>query len=84
MPGSGKEFQEVATVTQVVWDLFEDILHPHTRFYASILAGTYQRVHYRCAICGGIIAAEEHSYIWGQVTDDVLAVVRAFLALLLD
>lgn len=58
-PGSGKEFLEVATVTQVVWDLFEDILHPRTRFNAGILAGSYQRVHYRCAICGGIIAAEE-------------------------
>lgn len=58
-PGSWKEFREVATVTQVVWDLIEDILHPHTRFNAGILAGSYQRVHYRCAICGGIIAAEE-------------------------
>ncbi len=58
-PSSGKEFREVATVTQVVWNLFEDILHPRTRFNAGILAGTYQRVHYCCAICGGIVAAEE-------------------------
>ncbi|MEE0317545.1 MAG: hypothetical protein UDS46_08635 [Bacteroidales bacterium] len=39
--------------------MFEDILHPQTLFNAGILAGTYQRVHYCCAICGGIIAAEE-------------------------
>ena len=26
-PGSGKESRDVATVTQVVWDLFEDIPH---------------------------------------------------------
>lgn len=26
-PCSGKEFRDVATVTQVVWDLFEDIPH---------------------------------------------------------
>lgn len=58
-PNFGKEFHEVATITQVVWNLFENILHPHTRFNAGILAGSYQRVHYRCAICGGIIAAEE-------------------------
>ena len=58
-PSSGKEFREVATVTLVVWNLFEDILHPQTLFNAGILAGTYQRVHYCCAICGGIIAAEE-------------------------
>lgn len=37
-----KEFREVATVTQVVWDLFEDILHSYTRFDAGILAGTYK------------------------------------------
>lgn len=59
----GRSPREVATVTQVVWDLFEDILHPYTRFNAGILAGTYQRVHYRRAICGGIIAAEEPIFL---------------------
>lgn len=61
--GSGKEFRQVAIITQVVWDLSEDILHPHTRFNAGILAGSYQRVHRRCAICGGIIAAKQ-TEIW--------------------
>lgn len=37
-----KEFREVVTVKQVVWDLFEGILHPYTRFNAGILAGTYK------------------------------------------
>lgn len=35
-PSSGKEFREVATVTQVVWNLFEDILHLRTRLQVPI------------------------------------------------
>lgn len=59
MPWPGQEFCQIPLVTQVVWDLSQDILHSGPRVNIGSLAGAYERLYDCRTIRRCVIAAEQ-------------------------